>query len=43
MNETNTKRTCVSYRHWLKLAEVVLGLILLVLKIYEALQNLHLL
>jgi len=42
MNETNTKQPCVRYRHWLKLAQEVLGLIFLGLKIYELLQHLHL-
>ena len=31
-----------SVRHWLELAQVVLGLIFLVLKIFELAQSLHL-
>lgn len=42
MRETSTKKRCISYRHWLKFSQELLSLIYLALKIYELLQNLHL-
>lgn len=41
MNESDTQ-PCISSRHWLKIAQEVLSLILLGLRVYELLQHLHL-